>query len=309
MGRGHKKVSDEHLMEAYTRSGNIWVVAQEVGLCGQSVHERLGRLGIIKAMRYFTENEKQILFTEYEKYASAGKLAELAEKMSRTKHFICRQAKELGLTDSKRPKPDLPACVKEARSKKAKEWILQHGHPRGFLGGKHGPEVRAVLSKKSKAHWDSMTATEVSEFTLKQMKARASKSGLARQRPETTWKSGWRTIGGIKKYFRSRWEANYARYLDWLKNRGEILSWEHEPETFWFEKIRRGCRSYLPDFRVTEKNKTVYHEVKGWMDARSVTKIRRMKLYYPEIQLIVIGAKEYRKIELTMKPIIGDWES
>ena len=89
-------------------------------------------------------------------------------------------------------------------------------------------------------------------------------------------KSGWREIGGIRKYYRSRWEANYARYLEFLKVNGEIEKWEHEPETFWFEGIKRGVMSYLPDFRVTEKNgDIVFHEVKGWMDARSITKIKR----------------------------------
>ena len=84
------------------------------------------------------------------------------------------------------------------------------------------------------------------------------------------WKSGWRTIGGQRGYYRSRWEANYARYLEWLRVRGDIKYWSHEKDTFWFEKIKRGVRSYLPDFRVTEINgDVVYHEVKGWMDRRT----------------------------------------
>src|SRR5687768_3513242 len=94
--------------------------------------------------------------------------------------------------------------------------------------------------------------------------------------------ASWRVIGGIRKYFRSRWEANYARYLEWLKTNGEIVSWTHEPKTFWFEKIKRGTRSYLPDFCVIEKNgKEVYYEVKGYMDSKSKTKIKRMAKYYP----------------------------
>lgn len=126
-----------------------------------------------------------------------------------------------------------------------------------------------------------------------------------------SWGCGWRDIGGIRKYYRSKWEANYARYLEWLKGIGEVVKLEHEPETFWFEGIKRGCLSYLPDFRVTEKNGTiVYHEVKGWMDDRSKTKIKRMAIYYPNIKLIVIEAKSYNSIKKTMMPIIGkDWET
>lgn len=121
--------------------------------------------------------------------------------------------------------------------------------------------------------------------------------------------AGWREIGGKRCYFRSRWEANYARYLEWLKLRGEILEWEHEPETFWFEAIRRGTRSYLPDFRVTERNgRKDYHEVKGYMDAKSVVKIKRMKKYYPHVRMIVIDGKAYKAIAKTMKPILRGWE-
>ncbi len=49
-------------------------------------------------------------------------------------------------------------------------------------------------------------------------------------------------------YFRSRWERNWARYLNFLVQHGEITGWEYEPKTFWFHKIKRGTRSYKPDF-------------------------------------------------------------
>lgn len=126
---------------------------------------------------------------------------------------------------------------------------------------------------------------------------------------KTRWDQGWRTIGGIKKYYRSRWEANYARYLEWLKTHGQIQSWEHEPKTFWFEKIRRGTRSYLPDFRIVENNGAIrFHEVKGWMDARSKTKIKRMAKYYPDITLIVIDSNAYKAIARQMSNAIEGWE-
>lgn len=126
---------------------------------------------------------------------------------------------------------------------------------------------------------------------------------------KTTWKAGWRDIGGYNKYYRSRWEANYARYLQFLKESGQIADWSHEPETFWFTEIMRGCRSYLPDFRVSENNGSiVYHEVKGWMDSRSKTKLKRMKKYYPDVELILISEKEYIEIEKKLGGIIKGWE-
>lgn len=120
--------------------------------------------------------------------------------------------------------------------------------------------------------------------------------------------AGWREIGGVRKYYRSKWEANYARYLEWLRSRGDISNWEHEPKTFWFEAIRRGVRSYLPDFRVTENGGAeVYHEVKGWMDPKSKTKLKRMAKYHPTVKIVVIDKKAMASVS-TLARLIPGWE-
>ena len=125
---------------------------------------------------------------------------------------------------------------------------------------------------------------------------------------KTTFKSAWHIIGGKRNYYRSGWEANYAYYLEWLKQKKQIVDWEHEPDTFWFILIKRGVRSYLPDFKVTNVDGGIeYHEVKGRMDAKSATKIKRMKKYHPKIKLVVIDSSAYRSIEKNMKPIIKEW--
>lgn len=121
--------------------------------------------------------------------------------------------------------------------------------------------------------------------------------------------AGWRTVGEKRCYFRSSWEANYAMYLEWLKKNGYIKEWEHEPKTFWFEGIRRGCVSYLPDFRITELDGSeIYHEVKGYMDAKSKTKIARMARYFPAVKLVVIDKKQYQSIKNTVSLIVEGWE-
>ena len=131
----------------------------------------------------------------------------------------------------------------------------------------------------------------------------------AKNSPHGSWKAGWRTVGGQRCYFRSKWEANYARVLEWLKQRNQIEKWEHEPETFWFDGVKRGTVSYLPDFRVTNPGGSVeYHEVKGWMDARSKTKIKRMEKYHPTVKLMVIDAKSYRSIAKTFGKAVPNWE-
>lgn len=90
---------------------------------------------------------------------------------------------------------------------------------------------------------------------------------------------------------------------------GDLVSWEHEPVTFWFEKIRRGARSYKPDFRVVEAGKEPYFiEVKGWMDAQSKTKLKRMKKYHPGVVVDVIDSKRYAVIKKQLQNVVAGWE-
>lgn len=114
-------------------------------------------------------------------------------------------------------------------------------------------------------------------------------------------------LGG--QYFRSAWEANWARYLNWLKDRGELRAWSFEPETFEFAGIKRGSRFYTPDFRIEENNgRIVYHEIKGWMDKVSATKLRRMRKYHPGVTILLIDKPAYRAVSTKMKSLISGWE-
>lgn len=190
-----------------------------------------------------------------------------------------------------------------------KERHAKNGHPRGMLGKTHSENARAKMSVAGQARSSRETEEQKSVRSLKMLKTKAANGTMARQRPETTWKAGWRPIGGQRCYFRSRWEANYARYLQFLVDKKQIIKWEHEPETFWFEDIKRGCRSYLPDFRVTElSGLVIYHEVKGWMDDRSKTKINRMRIYHPNIKLIIIEKKTYMDIYRKLGNLLDGWE-
>jgi hypothetical protein len=117
------------------------------------------------------------------------------------------------------------------------------------------------------------------------------------------------TIGGTTFRARSAWEANIAAYFESLRLSGEISKWEHEPKgsTFWFLTIKRGVRSYLPDFRITRNSGVIYYvEVKGYMDKKSATKLKRMKKYYPDVEVQLIDADRYREIAKSAK-YIREW--
>lgn len=110
-------------------------------------------------------------------------------------------------------------------------------------------------------------------------------------------------------YVRSSWEANYARYLNWLITQGQISKWEYEPETFEFHKITKGNKFYTPDFKITNIDGTIeYHEVKGWLDNDSKVKLNRFARYYPDIKLVLIDKPVYTAIARTMRPLIQEWE-
>lgn len=111
------------------------------------------------------------------------------------------------------------------------------------------------------------------------------------------------------RYFRSAWEANWARYLNWLVDIGEILAWEYEPDTFEFTKIKRGTRFYTPDFKVKEKNGSIiYYEIKGYMDQKSQTQLKRMRKYYSQITIKVIDSEAYYAVARSVKTFISNWE-
>lgn len=123
-------------------------------------------------------------------------------------------------------------------------------------------------------------------------------------------KAAWREVGGRRIYFRSLWEANFGRYLQFLKKNGQIEDWAHEPQTFWFEGIKRGHVSYLPDFSVTLKDKQFpeYYEVKGYMDKGSLTKIKRFRKYYPHLTLHVADKMWFETNVHKICKLIPDWE-
>jgi len=160
----------------------------------------------------------------------------------------------------------------------------------------------------------SNTGRAVSQETInKTLATKLRKYGYYHKNTENTYsrcKRGWYDIGGKKMYFRSLWEANYALYLNFLKRRNDIRDWGYEVDTFWFLNIKRGVRSYKPDFKIFNNDGTIeYHEVKGWMDAKSKTKIKRMSKYYPKIKLEIIGQSVYKDLKNKLGKLLKFYET
>ena len=132
------------------------------------------------------------------------------------------------------------------------------------------------------------------------------KTSLTENYNKTT--KGWVEIDGKRCYCKSSWEMNWCHYLNMMKQNKVILDWEYEPETFWFKDIKRGTNNYTPDFKlIFPDGRVVFQEVKGYLDAKSKTKIKRMAKYHPDVILELVDKKRYRTIEKNVSPIIRAW--
>ena len=304
----------DELVEAYKIKSNVWKVGEQFGLSGQKVHTELSKIGVNNKMNYFTEEEKQILREKYVPYKMEYKLNDLAAELGRTTAFINRQAKYLNLT-SAIPILEVPEWFRTNTSINVKKWIAENGHPKGMLGKKHSAAFSITASEEVKSRWaDPNSAFNTEEFRQKQSDnmSRWQNTRTDVWNNHTRGASGWFDKDGKLVYMRSSWELNYAHYLNFLVDKKEFISWEYEVDTFWFEKIKRGVRSYKPDFKIHLNNGEIeYHEVKGWMDDKSVTKLKRMALYYPDVKIRVIGKKEYDAVckYSSLIPNWGKWET
>lgn len=289
----------EVLKEAYSDPSkyvDIHLLALRLGRSYAGVAIKVSKLGLSNTTPKRDPDDREAR-SETVKKVWANRTPEEAKEA--WKHLIPYFGKSfLGKTHT----PEAKAAI----SVKVKKAFEEQGHPKGMLGKHHSAETKRVIGEKSKGR-------EVPpEQTLRSMKACFKKYGNGNMKPPVahgSWKAAWRDIGDRRIFARSRWEANYARFLEFRKSQKEILDWEHEGETFWFEKIRRGCRSYLPDFTVTLLDGTKeYHEVKGWMDARSKTKLKRMAKYHPTIQIKLVQ-KDWFQANKNLAKILPGWES
>jgi hypothetical protein len=290
-------------------------IGAAIGRTEISIRNLCYKRGWVNRDAEWSAKELETLVSWYTRAGGAGRdtlcLDELAKQFGRLKSNVCRKARSLGLTaPDRRVETEKARAAMGARSKKR---ISEKGHPRGALGLIHSPETRKKLGDKARAAWVHLREMPLLLEARRTKQTKTNLERYGRAGPAKTANSYSRCRRGIREdlgfFVRSRWEANYARYLNWLHARGDIAGWEYEPQTFRFEGVSRGPYTYLPDFKVTEvSGKVVFHEVKGWMDASSRNRLKRFAKFYPDISLIVIDQKAYRQIEGKLWTVIPNWE-
>ena len=242
---------------------------------------------------------------------------DMAIILKREKGNICRKCKALGIEKEKYCSSSLKEVNQRYKftsedQEKSRAVIKQRTadglHPRGYLGKKHSKETREKLSKCSQKGWEMMKndRQKFKKWKRDQRQTRIKNNTLNPIKTKENCYS--RARGGKRKdlnnqYFRSAWEANIARYYNFIG-----VKWEYEPKTFVFENIKRGSVSYTPDFYLPDEDKWI--EVKGWMDQKSKTKLNRFKKYYPDEykKLVIVQEREYNEIKRKISPLIQYWE-
>jgi hypothetical protein len=286
-------------------------ISKNINRTEPAIRNKCYELGLVNINKYWTNEEVNLLKEFYLKAGESAviNLTKFAKQLNRDKSNVCRKAKELGLPTSINRKHSDERM--ENLQVAHKNSIKKNGHPRGMLGKNHSDEFKQNMSSRVKKEW----ANPNSKLNSEECKQKHSDYMTKKVADDIRMRRGYSRGNQGKRqdlnnmYVRSSWEANYARYLNFLQSKGEIFKWKYEADTFWFEKIKRGVRSYLPDFKIWDKQDSTpyYVEVKGWMDDKSKTKLKRMSKYYPSIKVIVFGVKEYK--ELTkFEAIIPNWE-
>lgn len=154
--------------------------------------------------------------------------------------------------------------------------------------------VREKISKKlkgRKAIWNTKLKGQIRPKTSKSL-IRAYSEG--RIKPNRFTNGGYRK--DLEMYFRSNWEANYARILNYQ----EVI-WEYEPQVFVVTIEGKDC-TYRPDFYLPLRDK--YIEVKGYWIGKAKQKFEAFKEKY---NIDLVNLEKYKKLALEYQDKIN-WE-
>lgn len=312
----------DRMVEAYNKTKSVWKAAKELGdVSGQTIHTQITnyRPGVLVDEDKWTDEEIAGLIRVYtdetaKKRGDLG-LKAYAKEIGKCHTNVCRKARAFGLTS---PNRELNDRLSGDISARARKWLRENPHPRGFLHKRHSPEVCAAQSDRTKNLWKTLPSFLSGDSTYKALITKYERYGtlISNTEGRYTSKKGDRDIYGRIQFFRSSWEANYARILEVMKLQGLIKDWDFEPDIFWFNGIKRGCRTYTPDFKIWLLDKDIgedelpfyFVEIKGYMDSKSATKIKRFNSYFPEITLEVVCSKEYKELVKNYASVLPGWE-
>ena len=207
------------------------------------------------------------------------------EKLSKT----LKKKYELGWNpNTEEHRAKLSKIMKEAWAsgdfyKKSKETCLRKYNVEHWTKSAEGKEKSSMLFKNRKFSL---------ETRRKMSKSASLRVRLNKEKCFTNGNGYFRE--DLNSYFRSNWEANFARICKF-----ECLNWEYEPETF---TLNSG-KTYTPDFKVGD----TYYEIKGKWLGDSKEKFDNFILENAECKIILVDGKIYKQLKSKYKHLIT-WE-
>ena len=154
-------MSDEEIVAAYRALGSIWKAAKRIGLCGQSVHERLQRLGFPMAHQEWSRAE----LDEARRLAMQGEpLAQIAARLGRTYYAVALKLSRNGVGSRNRAGRWKPKHVKQLRRSRVHEFaklLLHDGWSVRRLARREGLAVTPLvdaLQTYEPAAWERYVA-------------------------------------------------------------------------------------------------------------------------------------------------------
>lgn len=121
--------------------------------------------------------------------------------------------------------------------------------------------------------------------------------------------AGWRYVGNehIPIWFQTKWVANYARYLEWLRNAGYFKEWRYQSKTFPIKGIRGG---YTPDFWIQRNDETHF-----WVETKVIhedldlyEKTVYFEMTYQDEALVLADIDWFEENVEMLKRHILEWE-
>jgi hypothetical protein len=204
------------------------------------------------------------------------------------------------------------AARRQRQAERMRAWHARYGNPN--KGKILSDEIKLKIGAASRRKWNDPEFRAMMGTPERQERRRQNssegwfRSGRANENAYSRCSGGRRDDLG-DMFFRSGWEANYARILNLQIEQREVHRWEFEPDRFKFAVVK-GPRSYTPDFKVWKEEGGDFHyvEIKGWMDEKSQLKLRLMSRLHPGVPVRVIGQTEYKKLQAEFSPRIARWE-
>jgi len=185
--------------------------------------------------------------------------------------------------------PNFGKITPESTRKKISEAMEGDKNPN--YGKKPSESTRQKLS-------DSHTGKKLSKEHRKKL-SKALEEGYRTGKREVpkhgSGKAGVR--GDLGQFFRSNYEANIARILNYHQ-----IRWLYEPKRFDLGKYK-----YRPDFYLPDKD--LWIEVKGWIRPETEEKVAyQIREFNKDHKLLVIDEKKYSQLEQKYKPLISEWD-